>query len=136
MIRKDGKALFTKISDKAFVGNHVLHVSIYRKPHTDVCYHMVYVDGETGISFVKRFHLSHLIRDRVYDLTMGTPGSRILYISANVQKMETVVVILAPLHKSAKRRFEFSFAQLATRGRTAKGNILTKYAIHRIYKKK
>ena len=137
VIRKDGKCLFTKIVDKVFVGNNILYLSIYRKTDIPRCYHIVYVDGATGIAFVKRFFLRSLIRDKIYDVTMGTPGSRIVYISAQADgATETITVTLSPTNRAVKKRFEFNFAHLAIKDKSTKGNILTKYAIYRVSKKK
>jgi len=137
IIRKDGKCMITKILDKVFVGNNILHVSVHRKTGTPRCYHLIYVDGATGISFVKRFELSGLIRDKMYDLTTATPGSRIIYLSDHSeQTAEPVTILLSPMSKATKKKFVFNFGQLAIKGRASKGNILTRHSIYKVQIKK
>ncbi|MBX9889774.1 MAG: DNA gyrase/topoisomerase IV subunit A [Amoebophilaceae bacterium] len=138
VIRKDGKCILTKILDKVFVGNDIVQVAVYRKTETPSrCYHLIYVDGATGIAFVKRFQLLGMIRDKPYDLTMGTPGSRVVYLSDHPHEgTEIVTILLTPGSRASKKKFEFNFAQLAIKGRAAKGNILTKHAIYKVQVKK
>ena len=134
VIRKDGTCMITKIADKIFVGKGIIHAAIYEKGNTRRCYNLIYVDGKTGISFAKRFHIATSItRDKVYHLTLGTPGSRVIYLSDNLNgETETLTILLTPLSRTAKQKFEFNFAQLAIKGRSVKGNILTKHSIYKV----
>lgn len=136
VIRKEGICMVTKLADKIFVGKNILHTSIYKKSDTRRCYNLIYVDGATGISFVKRVQISGVTRDKPYDLTTGTPGTRIVYLSDNLNgEAETITIFLAPTSRASKKKFEFNFAQLAIKGRAARGNILTKYAIYKVQRK-
>ncbi|WP_243518544.1 MULTISPECIES: DNA gyrase/topoisomerase IV subunit A [unclassified Candidatus Cardinium] len=136
VIGKDGQYVITKIADKLFVGKDIMHVSVYDKKDTRRCYNLIYVDGATGIAFAKRFQIISMTRDKTYDLTLGTPGSRVVYLSSHPNgAAEIVTVLLSPISRTAKRKFEFNFADLAIRGRAAKGNILTKHAIYKVQPK-
>ena len=136
VIGKDGKYVITKIADKLFVGKDIIHVSVYEKKDSRRCYNLIYVDGTTGIAFAKRFQILGITRDKTYDLTLGTPGSRVVYLSAHPNgAAEAVTILLSPISRTAKKKFEFNFANLSIKGRAAKGNILTKHAIYKIQRK-
>lgn len=136
VIGKDGKYVITTIADKLFIGKDIIYVSIYDKKDTRRCYNLIYVDGATGIAFVKRFQVLAITRDKIYDLTLGTPGSRVVYLSAQPNgAAETVTILLSPISRTAKKKFEFNFADLSIKGRAVKGNILTKYAIYKVQRK-
>ncbi|TDG94406.1 hypothetical protein CCPUN_08020 [Cardinium endosymbiont of Culicoides punctatus] len=124
--------MVTKIVEKVFVGKDIRHVSIYRKGDTRRCYNMIYVDGATGIAYAKRFQILGITRDKTYDLTLGTPGSRIIYLSEHPNgEAELLTILLSPMSRASKKKFTFNFAQLAIKGRAAKGNILTKHTIYK-----
>lgn len=133
VMRADGSMLVTKISDKAFVGKEILHIGIFRKNDDRTIYNMVYQDGKTGPYYVKRFAISGVIRDKEYDLTKGSKGSRVIYLSANPNgESETLQIFLKPRPKLKKTSFDFDFATLGIKGRGAGGNILSKIPIRRI----
>lgn len=133
VIRADGKMIVSKIADKAFVGKDILHINVFRKNDDRTIYNLVYQDGKTGPYYVKRFAISGVIRDKEYDLTKGTRGSKIVYLSANPNgESETLQIYLKPRPKLKKTSFEFDFATLAVKGRGAGGNILTKIPIRKI----
>ena len=133
VIRADGKMLVTKIADKAFVGKEILHIQVFRKNDDRTTYNIIYQDGKTGPYYVKRFSAGGVIRDKEYDLTKGTKGSRIVYLSANPNgECETLHVFLKPRPKLKKTSFEFDFSTLAIKGRGAGGNTLTKLPIRKI----
>ena len=132
---RDGTYLITKIEEKKFLGKErVLHINKYVRGDKRTIYNAIYLDGKTKTSFIKRFHVSASVRDREYDLTMGTPGSKVLYFSANPNgEAESVTVKL--LRGGTSRRilfFDKDFADIAIKGRTAKGNIVTRAPIERI----
>ena len=132
---RDGTYMITKIEEKKFLGKErVLHINKYVRGDKRTIYNAIYLDGKTKTSFIKRFHVSASVRDREYDLTMGTPGSKVLYFSANPNgEAESVTVKL--LRGGTSRRilfFDKDFADIAIKGRTAKGNIVTRAPIERI----
>ncbi|HOY47925.1 MAG TPA: DNA gyrase/topoisomerase IV subunit A [Flavobacteriales bacterium] len=133
VMRADGKMIISKISDKAFVGKDILHVNVFRKNDDRTTYNVVYQDGKTGPYYVKRFAISGVIRDKEYDMTKGTKGSRVVYLSANPNgEVETLQIFLKPRPKLKKTVFEFDFGTLAIKGRGAGGNIMTKIPIRKI----
>lgn len=133
VIRADGTMVVSKVSDKAFVGKDILHINVFRKNDERTIYNLVYQDGKMGPYYVKRFAVSGVIRDKVYDLTRGTKGSKILYLSANPNgESELLHVFLKPRPKLKKTAFEFDFGTLAIKGRGAGGNLLSKIPIRKI----
>jgi topoisomerase-4 subunit A len=132
-IRADGILLVTKISEKTFVGKDILHIGVYRKSDDRTIYNVVYQDGKTGPYYVKRFAAGGVIRDKEYELHKGTKGSRIIYLSANLNgESETLQILLKPKPKLKKTAFDFDFASIGIKGRGAGGNILTKNPIRKI----
>ncbi len=137
VFRKDGKCLVTKISDKVFVGKNIIHVAVFLKNDERMIYNMAYMDGKTGISRVKRFQVLTVTRDKEYDLTTGTQGTKLLYFTANPNgEAETVGVSLSPACNARQKTFEYDFAELDIKGRGSQGNILTKYPVKRVVLKK
>lgn len=137
VVCKDGKYVVTKVADKLFIGKNIIYVSIYEKKNKKRCYNLIYVDGATGIAFAKRFQVLAVTRDKTYDLTLGTPGSRVVYFSDHANGLaETVIIVLSPISRAAKKKFEFNFADLSIKSRIAKGNILTKHTIYKVQRKK
>lgn len=135
VFRSDGKCIVTRIADKVFVGKDIIHVDVFRKNDERRVYNMVYLDGKTGRSMVKRFQVLAVTRDKEYDLTKGNSGSKILYFSANPNaEAETITVYLSGRSKAKVKEFEFDFASLDIKGRNSQGNILTKYPIRKIQK--
>ncbi len=133
VFRRDGTYFVTKVSEKAFVGKNVIHVDVFRKDDDRTIYNVVYKDGKTGFSYMKRFAVTGVTRDKEYDVTMGNKGSRILYFSHNPNgEAEVLRVILKPKPRVKKLVFEVDMGELAIKGRQSMGNILTKYEVHKI----
>jgi len=133
VIRKDGKLMVSRISDKVFMGKDILHVGVWQKGDERTTYNMIYVDGKTGRSMAKRFNVKAITRDKEYDLTKGNPKSKVHYLTANPNgEAELVTVKLTSGSKARKKVFEFDFADLDIKGRGAGGNIVTKYTIRKI----
>ena len=130
---KEGKFMVTRIADKTFVGKNIIHVDVWKKGDERTTYNAIYVDGKTGRAMAKRFHISAITRDKPYDVTKGSPGSKILYFSANPNgESELVQVQLSPGCKAKKKLFEFDFEEIGIKGRGAGGNIVTKYPIRKV----
>jgi len=133
VIRKDGKCMVSRISDKVFMGKDILHVGVWKKGDERMTYNLIYVDGKSGRSMAKRFHVKAITRDKEYDLTKGNANSRVHYLSANPNgEAEVVTVKLTSGAKARKKVFEFDFAELDIKGRGAGGNIVTKYPVRKI----
>ena len=133
VFRKDGKFLVTRISDKAFVGKNILHIAVWKKGDERTTYNAVYVDGKTGRSMIKRFNVTAITRDKEYDITKGTPRSKLVYFSANPNgEAETVGVLLSQGCKAKSKSFDFDFTEIAIKGRGSQGNILTKYPLKKV----
>ena len=132
---KDGKFKIIRVADKIFVGKNVIHVQVFKKNDKRTIYNVVYQDGKKGSYYIKRFNVTSITRDRDYDLTQGKPGSRVMYFTANPNgEAETIKVTLDPDPKKKKQNIflEKDFSEVLIKGRGAKGNILTKKAVHRI----
>lgn len=133
IFKKDGSYYVTKVADKIFVGKDVLYVNIFKKNDKRTIYNVVYRDGRYGSSYVKRFNVTGVTRDKVYNLTKGTQGSRVLYFTANPNgEAEVVKICLKPKPNIKKLVFEYDFAELAIKGRDTQGNLLSKNDIHKI----
>ena len=133
IFKKDGTYSVMKVSDKMFVGKDILYVNVFKKNDKRTVYNVVYRDGKYGTSYVKRFCVTGVTRDKVYDLTKGTVGSRILYFSANPNgEAEIIKICLKPKPTLKKLIFEYDFATLAIKGRDTQGNTLTKNDIHKV----
>ncbi|MCU0357377.1 MAG: DNA gyrase/topoisomerase IV subunit A [Cyclobacteriaceae bacterium] len=133
VIRKDGKALVSRIQEKVFMGKDILYVGVWKKGDDRMVYNLIYSDGKTGKGFVKRFTMPGVIRDKEYDLTQGHPNSRIHYVSGNPNgEAEMVEVKLSASSTARKKVFEFDFSELEVKGRGARGNTLTKYPIRKV----
>ncbi|HAQ20256.1 MAG TPA: DNA gyrase/topoisomerase IV subunit A [Prolixibacteraceae bacterium] len=133
VFRKDGTYIVSKVSEKAFIGKNLLHIAIFKKNDNRTIYNIVYRDGKNGFVYMKRMAVTGVTRDKEYDLTQGTPGSRILYFSENPNgEAEVLRVTLKPKPRIKKLIFEIDFSELAIKGRSSMGNILTKFDIHKI----
>ncbi|MCX2744350.1 DNA gyrase/topoisomerase IV subunit A [Mangrovivirga sp. M17] len=133
IFRRDGKMLVTKIADKTFVGKDILYVGVFKKNDERMVYNMIYLDGKSGRSMVKRFQVLAITRDREYDLTKGHANSKVLYFTANPNgEAEKVTVYLTSGCKARIKVFDFDFAEVDIKGRGAGGNILTKYPVRKI----
>ena len=132
-IGKDGKYSVTKISAKNFVGKNLIHVDVWRKNDDRTTYNAVYHDGTSKKSMVKRFNATSMIRDREYDITAGNPKSKLQYFSVNPNgEAEKVMVHLSNMANARIKQFEYDFSTLAIKGKTSKGNLLTKYPVRKI----
>lgn len=133
VFRKNGTYLVSKVSEKQFMGKDILYVDVYRKNDERKVYNVAYYDGKTGVSYVKRFNVLGVIRDKEYEVTLGTSGSKMLYFSANNNsEAEKIAVHLSNMASAKKKYFEFDFSEIEIKGRTAKGNILTKHPIRKV----
>lgn len=133
VFREDGICLVTKVQDKTFVGKNILHVGVFKKNDERTIYNMIYKDGKSGTSYIKRFAVGGVTRDKEYDLTKGTKGSKVLYFTANPNgEAEVINVALKPMSKLRKLTFDHDFAETAIKGRGSQGNILSKFAIKKI----
>jgi len=130
---ENGTCLVTKVQDKVFVGKDIIHVGVFKKGDERTVYNMIYRDAKTGISYVKRFSILGVTRDKEYDLTKGSKGSKVLYFTANPNgEAEIVNVQLKPHSKLRKLQFDLDFAEIAIKGRASQGNIVSKYPIKKI----
>ncbi len=130
---REGKFKVIRVADKIFVGKNVLWLGVFKKNDQRTIYNMVYRDGKKGSYFIKRFNVPAITRDREYDLTAGTPGSRVVYFTANPNgEAEVIKITLDPSSKLKKIFFDKDFSEVLIKGRAARGNLLTKYQIHRI----
>ena len=133
VIRRDGVYLITKVADKVFVGNDILYAHIFLKNDERTIYNIVYQDGKDGSLLAKRCAISGLTHDKEYNLTRGTPGSKIVYLSVNQNgEAEVIKVHHKPKARLKKLVFEFDFGQMAIKGKSSLGNILTKNAVQKI----
>jgi topoisomerase-4 subunit A len=133
IIRRDGIMQVSRISEKSFFGKDILYCGVWKKGDDRTIYNLIYLDGRSRAAFVKRFAVTSITRDKEYPLTTAEKGSRVLYLSVNPNgEAETVKILLRPVPKLKRVRFEFDFSQLAIKGRAAKGNMLSKHLIHKI----
>lgn len=133
VFRKDGKYLVTKVSDKAFFGKDLLYVGLFDRNDARTIYNTIYREGKTSVTYAKRFAVTSITRDKEYDITMGTPGSTILWFTANGNgEAETVKIYLRPRPKLKKLIDEYDFSRLAIKGRASRGNLVSKNPIQRI----
>ena len=130
---KQGIMKVVKVDSKVFIGKDILHVSLFNSDIKEKTYNLIYRDGKNGTSFMKRFKISGVIRDKEYNLTQGKEGSEVLYFSSNTKGIADVVTIHLRKRSSIKKiKWEVDFADLAIKGRDSKGNIVTKYTIRKV----
>ena len=133
---EDGKYLVTKVDDKKYVGKNIIYTNVWKKNDNHMIYNVIYKDGKSKNTFVKRFSVTALIRDKVYDLTQGQDKSKVLYFTANPNSESEVVNIFLDSRTLARNKsFEYDFSNLAIKNRTSKGNIISKYNVRRITRK-
>ncbi len=133
VIRRDGSYFISKVSDKAFIGKNPLHIAVFKKNDKRTIYNIVYKDGKSGYSYMKRFFVTGVTRDKEYNLTKETKGSRITYFSVNPNgEAEVLKIVLKTKPRIKKLIFEEDLGELAIKGRQSLGNILTKYDVHKI----
>ena len=132
----DGKYIVTNIKDKQYIGKDIIDVAIWKKQDKHRIYNLIYKDGKTGFSYAKRFNVTSIIKDREYDMTGGSDGSKIHYFSNNPNsESELVEVKIHSKSKARKKIFEYNFSDIAIKNRTSKGNLVTKYPVFRVYHK-
>jgi len=130
---EDGKMQVVKVDSKVFVGRGILHVNVFKKKDSRTIYNMIYRDGSRGATYMKRFAVTGVTRDKVYDLTQGTAQSSVLYFSANPNgEAEVVTVLLRNTGSIKKLKWELNFADLQIKGRSVRGNTVTKYPVRKI----
>ena len=130
---KSGQMMITKVDSKTFVEKNIIHVAVFKKKDKRTTYNMIYKDGRGGASYVKRFNVTGVTRDKMYDLTNGKAQSEVLYFSANPNgEAEVVTVNLRQAGSIKKLKWDIDFADVIIKGRGSKGNIVTKYPVKRI----
>jgi topoisomerase IV subunit A len=133
VFRKEGPYFVTKVSEKAFIGKNIQYLSVFKKDDTRTIYNVVYRDGKAGATYMKRFAVTGVTRDKEYDITQGTPGSKVLYFSVNPNgEAEVLKVTLKPKPRIKKLIFEVDLGEMAIKGRQSIGNVLTKNDVHKI----
>lgn len=133
VFRDDGTLIITKVTTKTFIGKNIIHIDVFKKNDDRTIYNMIYRDGKKGKVYVKRFPVKGITRDREYILSKGTEGSKLLYFTANPNgEAEIVKVTLRPRPKLRKLSFEYDFSEIAIKGRSAGGKILTRYPVRNI----
>ncbi|MGE0087886.1 MAG: DNA gyrase/topoisomerase IV subunit A [Bacteroidales bacterium] len=129
----DGRYTITKVAEKNFVGKDIIHAAVFKRNDNRTIYNIVYRDGLNGAIMIKRCAITGISRDKEYEITKGTKGSKILYMSVNPNgEAEVIKVYLRPRPRLKKPVFEYNFSELAIKGKQSMGNVLTKYAIHKI----
>ncbi len=130
---KQGKMMVTKVDSKTFIGKDIIHVAVFKKKDKRTIYNLIYRDGSKGPSYIKRFAVTSITRDREYDLTNGNKSSNVLYFSANPNgEAEVVTILLRQAGSIKKLKWDIDFADILIKGRVSKGNLVTKYPIKRI----
>ncbi|MCO5248041.1 MAG: DNA gyrase/topoisomerase IV subunit A [Chitinophagales bacterium] len=130
---KSGVYQVTTVKDKVFVGKDILYVSVWNRGDERMVYNAIYLDGKSGVTYSKRFNVQGVTRDKEYDITTGTPRSKLFYFSANPNgEAETVNVLLSQGCKAKKKNFEYDFSTLDIKGKSSRGNQVTKYPVRRI----
>ncbi len=133
IFRRDGVMMVTKVDSKTFVGKDIIHVAVFKKNDTRTVYNMIYRDGKNGPSYIKRFNVTGVTRDKEYDLSSGNKGSQVLYFTENPNgEAETITINLRASGSIKKLKWDIDFSDLAIKGRGSKGNIVTKHAIRKI----
>ncbi|HRE68824.1 MAG TPA: DNA gyrase/topoisomerase IV subunit A [Cyclobacteriaceae bacterium] len=133
VIRKDGKALVSRIGERKFMGKDIQHVGVWKKGDERMVYNLIYSDGKSGTTFAKRFAMPAIIRDKEYNLDQGNPNSKVHYLSANPNgEAEVVEVKLSQSSTARKKIFDFDFSELEIKGRGARGNTITKYPVRKV----
>jgi len=130
---RDGKMMICKVDDKKFVGKDIIHIAIFDKSDKRTIYNMIYRDGKSGPAYIKRFNVSGVTRDKLYDLTNETKGSQILYFTCNPNgEAEVITILLRQIGSLKKLKWDVDFANIAIKGRASKGNLVSKYPIKKI----
>ena len=129
----DGKMQVSKVDSKIFVGKNIIHVAVFKKKDQRTIYNLIYKDGQSGTSFIKRFAVTSITRDRAYELTTGSKNSKVLYFSANPNgEAEIVTINLRQVGSIKKLKWDIDFADIIIKGRNSRGNVVSKYTVKRI----
>ncbi len=130
---ESGQMMVTKVSDKTFVGKGIIYAGVWKRKDSRTIYNLIYKDGAKGATYVKRFAVTSITRDREYHITAGTPKSKVLYFTANPNgEAEVVTVLLRQSGSIKKLKWDLDFSEILVKGRGTKGNIVSKYAVKRI----
>jgi topoisomerase-4 subunit A len=130
---RDGNMMVTKVDAKTFVGKDIIHIAIFDRNDKRTIYNTIYRDGKSGPAYIKRFNVSGVTRDKLYDLTNATKGSQILYFTCNPNgEAEVITILLRQIGSIKKLKWDVDFANIAIKGRASKGNIVSKYPIKKI----
>ena len=130
---RDGKMMITKVDDKKFIGKDIIHIAIFDKNDKRTIYNMIYRDGKNGSTFIKRFNVSGVTRDKFYDMTQEKLGSQVLYFTANPNgEAEVITILLRQVGSVKKLKWDVDFTDIAIKGRASRGNTVTKYPIKKI----
>ena len=130
---RDGKMMITKVDEKKFIGKDIIHIAVFDKNDKRTIYNMMYRDGKNGSTFIKRFNVSGVTRDKFYDLTQENSGSMVLYFSANPNgEAEVVTILLRQVGSVKKLKWDVDFSDIAIKGRASRGNTVSKYPIKKI----
>lgn len=133
VFREDGSMVVTKVDSKTFVGKGIIHVAIFKKKDKRTVYNMIYRDGAKGPSYMKRFNVTSVTRDKEYNLANGDSKSKVLYFTANSNgEAEVVTILLRAVGSVKKLKWDIDFADLAIKGRSVRGNLVTKYSIKKV----
>jgi topoisomerase-4 subunit A len=133
VMTKQGEMMITKVDSKTFIGKNIIHVAVFKKKDKRTIYNMIYKDGKGGPSYIKRFNVTAVTRDKIYDLTNGSGNSDVLYFSANPNgEAEIITVLLRQAGSIKKLKWDIDFANILIKGRSSKGNLVTKYSVKRI----
>jgi topoisomerase-4 subunit A len=130
---RDGKMMICKVDEKKFVGKDIIHIAIFDKSDKRTIYNMIYRDGKSGPAYIKRFNVSGVTRDKLYDLTNETKGSQVLYFTHNPNgEAEVITILLRQIGSIKKLKWDVDFANITIKGRASKGNLVSKYPIKKI----
>ena len=133
VITADGKMQVSKVDSKIFIGKNIIHVAVFKKKDQRTIYNLIYKDGQSGTSYIKRFAVTSITRDRVYELTSGSKNSKVLYFSANPNgEAEIVTINLRQVGSIKKLKWDIDFADIIIKGRNSRGNVVSKYSVKRI----
>ncbi|WP_421797064.1 DNA gyrase/topoisomerase IV subunit A [Haliscomenobacter sp.] len=133
VFRADGRFMVKRIADKVFVGKDIIHAAVWKKNDERTTYNLVYSDGANGRTFAKRFNVTAITRDKEYVLTSEAKGSKLLYFTANPNgEAEVVNIQLTQASTAKKKMFDYDFKELAIKGRSSQGNLITKYPVRKV----
>ncbi|NBB89108.1 MAG: DNA gyrase/topoisomerase IV subunit A, partial [Bacteroidetes bacterium] len=131
--KKDGTYKVVRVDEKVYVGKDIIHAAVWYKGDERTTYNLIYTDGKSGNTYAKRFHVQAIVRDRDYPMTTGEKGSKVHYFSVNPNgEAEIVEIKLTKSSRARKKKFEYDFSELDIKGRTAKGNTVTKYPVYKV----